>query len=424
MKLLQELGEKIEFAWRDKNFNYDAFPSICADALREARIPEKVTAWDIASWTLDQDALPSQQDLSAGFGQPPITIYNGSRFYVEAYFWLEGTTSVHEHAFCGAFQVLHGSSLHCWYQFELEESVNQALELGKMHLRSCEILNVGDVQEITPGRGYIHSLFHLDQPSVTLIVRTYQTVNYMPQFDYRKPGLATDPFYQEQTLIKKLQVAATMVRLGRPEIDELVIRWIDRSDLFSAFRILSTMRALLNANRLDEAFGIERPADRFAALLEAARRRHGSRMDVIERAFQDQAKIESIVQKRGFVTDPVQRFFLALLMNIDGRETILELIRSRFPDDDPTDKLLDCIFELSQTRVLGSNLPNALGIADFGDVDLMILECLFQDLPDEAVRERIASETGSDDMEVVGQIVDEKLRKIRNSAVLQPLLVK
>lgn len=424
MKLLQELGERIEHAWRDKNFNYDAFPPICAEALRDARMPEKITPWDIAAWTLRQDALPTQQDLSAGFGQPPITIYNGSRFYVEAYFWLEGTTSVHQHAFCGAFQVLHGSSLHSWYHFDLDERVNQAMELGRLNLKTCEILDVGDVQEITPGRDYIHSLFHLVHPSVTLIVRTYQTVNYLPQFDYRKPGLATDPFYQEQNLIKKLQTAATMVRLGRPEADDLIADWIETSDLYSAFRILVHMRGLLGATILDETFGVERSGDRFGKLLSAARRRHGSRMDLIERVFQDQARVDSIIQKRGYVSDPDQRFFLALLMNIDGRDTILRLIQARFPDADPKDKLLDCIFELSQTRVLGSNLPNALGIADFGDIDLIILELLFDEMPGDSICERIAAETGWDDLEMVARTVAEKLEKIRKSAVLQPLLVK
>ncbi len=424
MKLINELGERIEHTWRDQNFSTEAFPSICAEAIREARIHEQLTPWDIADWALDQDALPRQQDLNAGFGQPPITIYNGSRFYVEAYFWLEGTTSVHQHAFCGAFQVLHGSSLHSWYEFELDHVINQVLELGTMKLKTCEILNVGDVQEITPGRGYVHSLFHLDQPSVTLIARDYQTVNHLPQFDYRKPGLAVDPFYVEQTLTKQLQIAASMITLERPEIDGLLIRWIERSDLYSAYRILSQARAMLEGNQIDETFGIARSKERIGALMSAARKRHGSHIDLIERAFEYQSRVATIVRMRSFVKDSEPRFFLSLLMNLDDRESILKLVRSRFPDTDPLDKLLDCIFALSQTRVVGLNPPNALGIQDFGDLDIVILEYIFEGLTDEEVRTRIIGESDPADVESFGRLIGEKIDRIKTSPVLQPLLVR
>jgi hypothetical protein len=53
-----------------------------------------------------------------------------------------------------------------------------------MSLKVCELLNVGDVQEIQAGRQYIHSLFHLDQPSATIVIRTEKSPLYLPQFAY------------------------------------------------------------------------------------------------------------------------------------------------------------------------------------------------------------------------------------------------
>ena len=101
--------------------------------------------------------------------------------------------------------MLLGSSIHSWYEFDRTESVNSFLETGEMSLKVCELLKVGDVQEIRAGRQYIHSLFHLDQPSATIVVRTDRSPLHLPQFSYHKPYIALDPFFEHQTTTKKIQ---------------------------------------------------------------------------------------------------------------------------------------------------------------------------------------------------------------------------
>src|SRR5262245_23314034 len=175
MELFNQLGERIEDLWRATNYNEERLPEIAADALKRAALPEKLSAWDVVAWSLKQNELPPQRDLPAKFGDPPITLYVAPRFHIDVYFWFEGTTAIHQHGFCGAFQVLLGSSIHSWYQFEQREVINTFTEFGEMRLKVCELLEVGDVQEIWAGRQYIHSLFHLDQPSATIVVRTDKT---------------------------------------------------------------------------------------------------------------------------------------------------------------------------------------------------------------------------------------------------------
>ena len=157
MKLFTDLGKETEKRWRDKNYDEEVFPSLAADVLKESNLPSKLSAWDVMEWTLDQTQLPEQRDLPGRFGDPPITIYNSSRFHVDVYFWLEGTTSIHQHAFCGAFQVLEGSSIHSGYEFDRQEKINTFTEVGGINLKSCELLSVGDVHEILAGRQFIHS---------------------------------------------------------------------------------------------------------------------------------------------------------------------------------------------------------------------------------------------------------------------------
>ena len=135
MELFTKLGAEVEILWRDKNYDEEVFPEIAANALKAANLPAKISAWEVIEWTMGETNLPTQQDLSGKFGDPPITIYNGPRFHIDVYFWLEGTTAIHQHSFCGAFQVLHGSSIHSWYDFE--RSIGSFALYLRVYRRHC-----------------------------------------------------------------------------------------------------------------------------------------------------------------------------------------------------------------------------------------------------------------------------------------------
>src|SRR5213075_397838 len=93
------------------------FPQLAERALHEAALHQHVEVLDIVRWTLSADRLP-KQNLEATFGNPPLTLYTCGGFYIQALFWLDGTTSIHDHAFSGAFTVLAGSSIHSRFEFE------------------------------------------------------------------------------------------------------------------------------------------------------------------------------------------------------------------------------------------------------------------------------------------------------------------
>lgn len=422
MKQFQKLGKAVEKIWRDKNYAEDDFPQIAADALRKANLPAKVSAWEVVGWTLAQTQLPEQKDLRGNFGDPPITVYNSPRFHIDVYFWLEGTTAIHQHSFCGAFQVLHGASIHSWYEFDVREKINAFTEIGEMNLKLCELLEKGDVQEILAGRQYIHGLFHLEQPSATIVVRTHKSPLYLPQFSYHKPFLAIDPFFEEANTIKKNQCLSALFRSKHPETDKFVSELLQKSDFQTSFSILSNVRHFLQQNQLDKMFNLDAPKDRFAAFLDIVRERHGERAGIFPKVFAHQDKVNEILKRRGFITDAEHRFFLALLMNVEGREPILSLIKERFPQKNPVDKILDWSLDLANTRVLGLNMPNALGIADFGDLDLFILECFLKNKSDEELRDAFQAEYPSENIEQLSEKLNEKSENIRNSVIFQPLL--
>ena len=256
MELFNNLGAEIEVLWRDKDYDERVFPEIAAEALKKANLTTKVSAWEVIEWTLQQTFLPEQRDLKGNFGDPPITLYNSPRFHIDVYFWLEGTTSIHQHSFCGAFQVLMGSSIHSWYEFERSETVNTFTEIGNMNLKLCELLSVGDVQAIQAGKQYIHGLFHLEQPSATIVVRTHKSPMYLPQFSYHKPFLAIDPFFEEANVTKKMQCVTALIRAKHPRTDEFIADWLRVADFQTSFQILSSLRGYLRSNQVDQLFNL------------------------------------------------------------------------------------------------------------------------------------------------------------------------
>jgi len=417
MELFNQLGAEVELRWRERNYDETIFPEIAAEALREANLPAKVTAWEVVEWAMAQTVLPDQKDLPGRFGDPPITIHNSPRFHIDVYFWIEGTTAIHQHAFCGAFQVLHGSSIHSWYEFDRSEAINTFTEIGNINLRLCELLTVGDVQTINAGRQYIHGLFHLEQPSATIVVRTHRSPLHLPQFSYYKPFLAIDPFFEEPNTTKKMQCITAMIRVKHPQTDEFIANWLRTSDFQTSFQILSTVRSYLRFNQLDQFFNLSSPKDRFDTLIEVTRERHGERANVFTSVFRFLDRQDEIVRRRSYVTNAEHRFFLALLLNVEGRERIFSLVKERFPDSDPLDKVLDWSFELSQTRVLGEKVPNALGIPDFDDKDLFILEYLLQDKSEDEIR-KLAGEYGAGALENL----PERIEKIRKNVIFQAIL--
>ena len=109
-------------------------------------------------------------------------------------------------------------------------------------------------------------------------------------------------------------------------------------------------------------------------------------------------------------------------MNVDGKERIFSLVKQRFPDDEPLDKVLDWTLDLANTRVLGLNIPNALGIGDFGDLDLFILESLLKNMSDEDAEKTLATEYGMEITADVREKINTKREQIQRSVIFKPLL--
>jgi len=421
MQIFQELGELVESRWRKENYSEELFPELAAAALTESDLPAQVDPWEIIRWVQGAAALPDQKDAEGRFGDPPITLFAGPRFYVDVYFWLDGTTSIHQHAFTGAFQVLLGSSIHSRYSFNEKQILSEHFSIGEIKLEEVQLLQKNDVRLIRPGRNFIHSLFHLDRPSATITVRTEHTPSSALQWDYRKPYFATNPFFRNQVMSKKLQTIGLLLGMKHKDADAMIGDLICSSDFHTAYFALEAFFHSVKNNQMDSLFGLSTGNDRIQSILARAKEAHGELVDLVLPVFEEQVRQNDIVQRRGSITAEEHRFFLALLLNVPSREKILELVQQRYPETDPVEKILDWVEELSQTRVLGSKEPNALGLENFDDDYIFVLEVLLRGKSKEEIRQLSTSQEFQR-FAALGDKVDTIAGAVQNSPLFKTML--
>ncbi|MBS1807095.1 MAG: hypothetical protein JST84_02755 [Acidobacteria bacterium] len=421
MKFFTELGSLIERRWRECNYSEEAFPRLAEQALQEMPPHKNVDAWDTIRWLLTATDIPQQQDVPGKFGNPPITLYSGPRFHIDIYFWLDGTTSIHQHAFCGAFHVLMGSSIHSHYSFHPQQFLNEHFAVGEMVLEKVELLEQGQTQRISPGKAYIHSLFHLDRPSATICVRTYHTTTESPQYNYLKPYFANDPFYQDVLTTKQLQSVSLLLRMPHPQAVEMLDDLLSRADFQMTFNLLDMAWGHFNHNTLENTFGLATGKEQYQRLFETARRRHGQLVDLIPPVFEEVRRQNNVIHRRGQITSPEHRFFLALLLNVPDRQRMLDMVRQKFPASDPVDTVMEWMEELALTKVWGSSEPNVLGIADCDDDYLFVLRCLLEGKSKAETSQLYATELGEEFTTTLSEKVAELYQSITTSSLFSSL---
>jgi hypothetical protein len=325
MNYFEALGHDVDNRWRKANYDELALPELAEAALLAAPAHRHVKALEPLVWLQSCTDLCGQYDVPGRFGQPPITMFRRANLLIDVYYWMEGTTSVHEHAFSGAFQVMAGSSVHVEYTFQSAERVSSRLQFGRAEFKSAEVLGVGDTRRILSGRRFAHSLFHLDQPSVTVVVRTVDQPDAAPQLSYLRPHVAMDPTSLSANVLalRRAQALNILREADADAFHSAAAASSSHSDLHTFFLILREY-ALQGAS-----------VDNIGDAIETARPRFGSRVDMLMPVIEHELSQTAIIKLRRVTKNPEHRFFLALLANAPDRVTLMNLIRQRFPEEEP-----------------------------------------------------------------------------------------
>jgi hypothetical protein len=347
-----EMGSVVAGRWKERNFSLGAFPGIAAGALGERAPAEHVDVGGVVRDFLLNDEQAFQ--TGSGFGQPELIVYDHPRFYIQVLFWLEGATDIHQHEFSGAFHVMQGSSIHARFAFDGGRDVSAHMRVGTLRLTGIDLLDTGSTVPIVSGREHIHSLFHLDTPSISVVVRTHNDPGTGPQFTYLPPHIAVDPVQNDALTTRRKQLLDVLEKAGDPAYGPLVMEMLAELDFERGFFILQNgMAALQGLGEWDVA-------------LRVFRKTHGALATGVGATLDEIVRRDRVVAMRNGVTEPEHRFFLALLLNVPDRRNILRLVKERFGGN-PAATISRWAGELMDgsgvaTWLLDAEFPEELGV--------------------------------------------------------------
>ena len=359
----KKLGQTVLEQWKRANFSLEKFPGIARAALEKQPPSMHVNLAKLMREFLLNDEQPNQSH--SGFGQPEIIAFDHPKFYIQLLFWMDGTTDIHQHEFSGAFHVMHGSSIHAHYDYENAQSITPQLRVGDVRMKKIELLDTGRTVPIISGRSCIHSLFHLDTPSVTVVVRTQNDPGTGPQFNYLPPHIAIDPEFSDTLTMRRRQLLAVLEETGDSGYAKIVREMIAEMDFERGFYILqSCMGHLQGVGKWEE-------------MLRVFQKKHGTLASGVAATFGEAVRRDAIKNLRSSITDPEHRFFLALLMNVSERADLCALVKQRFPMEKPVDTILRWAGELAEVTddgfvMLDACFPGALDIDIHEQPDLFL----------------------------------------------------
>jgi len=326
MNFFKTLATIIHTQWRKQNFDELAFPNIAATALMETRPDLHVSLDTIFQWLSTQTTLPPQ-NLSSTFSDCQLQIFANERFVIEILFWTKSTTNIHQHGFSGAFCVVAGSSLHTEFKFTLKQRFNGGLILGEMTASPPELFRTGRVQPIAPGNRFIHRLFHLDQPSVSLVIRTHKISEFLPQYQYvfhpeSSTGIGMDPVsIHLSPIYNRLSMSAQfLAEIRHPSLANFLSEIAKSQDLHTWFKVTAPLLKKLDKEQKEQ-------------LLFNAKKQFGPILAPFFPMIVELERIDRLIQARNTITDPELRCFLGVLINSRGSNDVERLLENFFPNE-------------------------------------------------------------------------------------------
>src|SRR5579871_52904 len=395
MQVFDDLASNIHTEWTRYGRDELVFPQLCQSMLE--RFPDLlVSAEDVLRWLVTAEHLPKQFDPDSKFGNVALTVATRDDFFIQVLIWTDSTTGIHQHGFSGAFLVLHGSSLHSLWSFQECRRWSDRLKGGQLTLRSTEYLRSGSVRPIVPSNAMIHSLFHLESPSITVVVRTPMSAVFVPQLSYERSGLAYDPRVELARNEKLSQVVRMLWTSNHPLRESLSETAMSTLDAYSAVRIILSLRSRPEA----QASLIEMWSERDPELAALLRK-------TVERIDSDR----SILMLRKQTRLPRHRMLLALVLNLPDRASIESVLRQILAEDDPGEWLRETICSMHITPAERLQGKSVLGLP-------------LNELPEEALRLLVEGHSVDEAARVVTRehAELEEIRTLCSEAAASPVL--
>ncbi len=332
MNYFQDFGDTINRTWRRHGYDEKDLPAIACDAIASSNILPIVDVQEVVNAAATGSSLDGYQMVSE-FSDLPYVVYRHSRFFVEVLVWTNGTTTVHDHAFSGAFGVASGDSICVTYDFERTRRVNARFHVGKLTIDDCEHLQAGDIRPIEQGADLIHSVYHVARPTVTLVVRTITNPDSTPQLTYRYPSIAIENDYMDPVTIKQFQAINIMLQLDAERFQEKILDILDDAPLDAQYWIVRGM----DFDVLPDEF-----EDRVRHIVDSR-----SDGDVVFRTLERERLSRHSLELRPRMMSSRLRIFLASVLNIPDQRALVAFLRKiARTDNECREMVRRCVKEL------------------------------------------------------------------------------
>jgi hypothetical protein len=311
------LGERIERQWRNLQYRHTLFPEIAARALSDVQLDDELDFDQLTAWALDARTPP--QDAGPTFADLSLCVYEAPYFVIQILLWNEGVADIHQHGFSGAFRVLAGASVHATYALPLRREVNELMRIVDVESQRVELLDAGDVRAIWAGAGLTHGVFHLDVPTLSVVVRTRSEPWHGPQYLVLPPHLALAGFALEQDPRAAFlcKCVRAMHQMRHPHLADVLIARLRELDFPRVCQVVRKCHGVVGSH--------------LPRVVAAMRETHGELAQHLIELVEELERVETIKAFRVRSDDPDHRFFLAALLYCDSRAALERLAAARYP---------------------------------------------------------------------------------------------
>jgi hypothetical protein len=342
---LRNLAARINGEWKSAGSKVSALPAIAARILEDAQPHREYDGLaSLAGWTLSSRTFPQPCNPFGPQGPPAFTIWSDGRFFANIYAYTTPEVVIHDHDFAGAFTNLSGTTIHATYAFPDAERVAPEVHVGELAVREVEVVRTGDVRRIDPGRRFIHQVWHVDQPTVVLVLRTGPLPAPRRQFQYLRAGFATEVFRDGAMSVdapERFRYTRKMAECLRASsdggMDYLKLLMRQERPWDAVWHLVGNWRHLRSLGALDDLvrLGIRHQGAWFAGVADA-----GSEHDLFSSI--QWASMPSVQD----------RIALALLMTYRGWRPIREWLERLLPGAAPEDRFVESLAKLGDEGLI------------------------------------------------------------------------
>ncbi len=278
----------------------------------------------MADWALGQDRLPEQVNFHSGFGEPALVVYEEPRFFAEVLFWFPSRTSIHSHGFYGAYRVLSGYSVEAEFLYHRESEPVPGIQLGELEPTALRLITPGDISRILPEEAFIHTVMHMGNPSLTLVIRNK---GGLVQYDYSMNGLGVNAYQDSPTHVRQAEVLSAYHEANPEGFEARLLKFLRTGSAHRMARILKEME-----HEIDERF-------LKGQIRDLAVKRFGPLGQAIIDSLTRTIRGNNIWNEVASIADPALQLQTALSDLFPKQKKLLTVVRRTFPDRDPEEVL-------------------------------------------------------------------------------------